>query len=669
MERRTVVFDPRSRDSYRSTNLIWEDRNHTLWAGLSDVQGLSVCRPDSTWELISLPGNRWVTCMYTDIQGMWWLGTNAGLVLFDQEKKLFKEAPVSCLTNSLLSNTLIHFIKEISSLKLLIGTASQGAFLYDIPTNTLSYRDIQYPVTMGSDQLVSCYTDRQGIVWIGSFDQGFTTWSNYSEHFNPDHLLSNAFKNIFVTHVAEDKRRDLWISTRYHGLFNYSSGKLNLYNSLNSDLFANSNDVLIESFFIDSQDRIWIVTTGQLIVGDITPAGRLSIRKRFAFKGVGEIAEDGGGNIWIGSVSGLFKLRKGDRLAKLEEICKGHVPDVCFESSGDMLFTLYGTGIFRIKKGEKHPEIYAIPYKEAQPIAHQCITLFEDSRKRVWMGSYREGLLCLAGDSCHLFTHNNGLPSNDALCIMEDRLGDIWVSTSYGLSRIKSDNNQVNYFSNDGLQGNQFHEKAGLTHSDGRMFFAGNHGLTFFNPLSVIPNKCPPLIHLEDIKIMNQSVKPAEKGSILSENIAFTKHITLNHSQSVVSFDYSGIDFLAPQKLTYTYKLEGFDKEWNHVEHFRRATYSNLSPGSYKFVVKAINGDGVESPVPASLDITVKPAPWFSWQAWAAYTFVLFIFVFYLLRLWFKIKLSKQQLAVEQNEREGERSGRDENDFFYQYIP
>lgn len=655
MEKKRVILDSRSKNNYRSTNLIWEDKNNTLWAGLSDTKGLSFCKPDSTWELISLPDERWVTCMYTDIQGMWWLGTNAGLVLFDQEKKVFKEAPAPCLRNSLLNNTLIHFIKEISPLKLLIGTASQGAFLYDIPTQTLSHRDIQQPVTMRSDQLVSCYVDMQEIVWIGSFDQGFTTWSNYSEHFNPDHFLSNTFKNIFVTHVAEDQSGDLWVSTRYHGLFHYSSGKLQLYNSLNSDIFANSNDVLIESLFIDSQNRIWITTTEQLIVGNITRGGRLSIRERKSLKGVGDIAEDNEGNIWIGSISGLYKLEKNLDFTHLEEICQGHVPDICFLSSGDMLFTLYGKGIFRINNGEKRPETYSISYKEAQSVIHQCITLFEDSRKRIWMGSYREGLLCLTSESCHLYTHNNGLPSNDALCIMEDGQGDIWVSTSYGLSRIKSGNTLINYFSNDGLQGNQFHEKAGLNHSDGRIFFAGNHGLTFFNPASVIPNKYPPLIHLEDLKIMNQSVRPAEKGSVLSKNIAFTKHISLNHRQSVIAFDYSGIDFLAPQKLTYAYKLQGFDKEWNHVEHFRRASYSNLSPGNYRFIVKAINGDGVESPVPGELDITVKPAPWLSWQAWTAYAIILSLIVFYLLRLWFKIKLNKQQLTLEQNERERER--------------
>lgn len=643
---------------FRSTNLMWEDDAGKKWLGLNDSKGLVFCKADLVWEYFTLPSDRWVTCMFSDQQGVWWLGTNAGLVLFDPERRTFKEAPVPCMENSLLHHSHIHFIKEISPLKLLIGTASQGAFMYDIPSQTLTHGNFQNGLNIASKQLLSCYIDRQGIVWIGSFDQGFSTWSRYSGYFNPDRMLSEALKGKFVTRVAEDNSGGLWISTRYDGLFYYSaSKKLTVYNHANSKLFDDISNPLIETLFVDSQNRIWIGFSKELIVGDIKPDGQIVIRDRKAVNSISDIAEDTHGNIWIGTTRELYKVNKDVPPGDLKLVHRAHVPDICVLSSGDILFLSYGDGIYRIQDRDGTIGRVEIPLAEADVVLKNSISLFEDSQHRIWAGSYGEGMLCLQqNNECRVFTRDDGLPSNDVLGFNEDEQGTVWISTSYGIARMRSTGSGfVNYFSNDGTLGNQFHERAVFKHSDGRIFFGGNHGLTFFNPLIVLPNKYPPSIHLEDLKIWNQSVIPAGKGSVLKQTIAFTRHITLNHKHTTVSFDYAGIDFHAPQKLTYSYKLEGFDKKWNEVGTYRRATYSNLAPGNYTFMVKAINGDGIESVHPATLHITVKPAPQFSWPAWLLYFVILAGGAVLLFRLWFKIKMSRQQLEIEHKERGRER--------------
>ncbi|MDR2385068.1 MAG: response regulator [Tannerella sp.] len=639
-----------------SACVIMEDQAQKLWVGINDSPGLAY-RTDSSssWEYVTVPGRRQVTCMFSDQQGLWWLGTNAGIVLFDPIAQTFRSPPATCLKNPLLNSTHINFIKEISPLKLLIGTESQGLFQYDIPSQTLLHNEPQQLGILGSDQLLTCYVDRQENVWIGSFDRGFAVWKRSSEYFNTDYRLSNAFKDKFVTRTVEDIYGNLWISTRYHGLFHYasSSGKITGYNSQNSALFK---DNLIESLFIDSQNRIWIGLSEELLMGSFTAEGQLTVRARKNIKGMSVMTENKTGTLWAGTLGALYRLTVYNDRLEADTVYKSNVPDICVLSCGKILFSSYDEGVFSISSAEGKVEQIALPSAAARSIATHCITLFEDSQQRLWMGSYGNGMLCLSGEQCHVYTREDGLPSNDVLCFRQDKQGDIWISTSYGISRMRdTDTAFVNYFADDGTLGNQFHEKAGMRHSDGRIFFAGNHGLTFFNPAAVMPNKYPPQIHLDDLKIMNRSVKPAAKGSILTKNIAFTQHITLDHTHTVVSFDYSGIDFLAPQKLTYAYKLEGFDSEWNHVGNFRRATYSNLAPGKYTFTVKAINGDGVESLRPAFLHITVKPAPWFSWQAIWIYCLLLATSAFLLFRLLFRMKLSKQLLEMEHSERERER--------------
>jgi signal transduction histidine kinase/ligand-binding sensor domain-containing protein/DNA-binding response OmpR family regulator len=649
---RKVIMDAHESPA---VHLFMEDESQRLWMGLNDTLGLAF-KNGQLWERLAIPGNRRVICIFRDPRGIWWLGTSAGLVLFDPIAQTFKEPPETCRQNYLLNHTQINFIKEITPFMLLIGTESQGIFQYDIPTQTLLHNEPQPLGMLGSDQLLSCYVDRQENVWIGSFDRGFSVWKRYLDYFNPDPVLSNTFRDKFVTRILEDVYGNLWISTRYHGLFHYTPfGKLTRYNAGNSNLFKD-NHYLIESLFIDSKNRIWIGLSEELLVGNFTRDGQLVIRERKKVKGAGTMVEDPKGRLWVGATSGLYRLTSDNRRMEVELVYRANVPDICVLSSGDMLFSSYNEGVFRIPANGGQPERFSIQNNHTKDIASHCITIFEDSRQRLWLGSYGNGLLCLSKGKQYILTRSNGLPSNDVLCFREDRQGDMWMSTSYGISRLRiTDTTFVNYFSNDGTLGNQFHEKAGLRHSDGRIFFTGNHGLTFFNPAAMLPNKYPPQVHLDDLKIMNQSVKPAPKGSVLKQSIAFTKQITLNHQHSTVSFDYSGIDFLAPQKLTYAYKLEGFDKDWNYMDHFRRATYSNLASGEYTFMVKAINGDGVESLHPATLRITVKPAPWFSWQAIVLYFIILVTGAFLLFRLWFRIKLSKQLLEMEHSEREREK--------------
>jgi len=640
----------------KNVNLFWEDDSKKLWMGLNGEEGLAVQQNKDNWNYFSLPENRSVMCMYRDPQGIWWLGTNTGIILFDPALRIFKDPPKVLRNDTKLNRTQVNFIKEISPIKLLIGTASEGFFQYDILSQTLLHNEPGHLSAIHSTQLISCYVDRDHNIWIGSFDRGFKIWNNYLDYFNSDQHLSDIFKDKFVTRIVEDSCKNLWVSTRYHGLFNYtSSGKLTVYNIQNSDLFSNDN-CLIESLFIDSYNRIWIGLTDQLIVAKISKEGRLQILSRKNLKQAVSIKEDLSGNLWIGSILGLYKIKKNDLTLLPELIYGGNVPDICILESDSIIFSSYGEGIYLIKPKEKNPLPFLSFPKNGAKITKHCITIYEDKQHSIWLGSYGNGVLYLSPDKKYsrVFDKRQGLPSNDVLCIKEDSSGNMWMSTSYGISKLRmADTAFVNYFSSDGTLGNQYHEKAGLKHSDGRIFFAGNNGLTFFNPIVILPIKYAPTVNLTDIKILNQSIQPAS-GSILTKSIPFTNKITLNHRQTVISIDYTGIDFLFSHKLTYAYQLEGFDKNWTFVGNYRRATYSNLAPGEYRFKVKAINGEVQESS-PVTLKIIVKPAPWFSWQAYIGYLIVTASIIYLLFKLVLNIRMNRHKLEIEHSERERER--------------
>ncbi len=629
---------------------VWEDNSQRLWMGTN--KGLALCKNHSLLEFYPLPGNKQVTSkVYIDPNGTWWLGTDAGIVCFDPVSRTFEQLPAVCLEDTRLAQSRINFIQETDRLKLIIGTESQGLFQYDIISQTLENNNPWRLNEFQSSELLCCYSDQNSNIWIGSYDKGFAVWNKSLEYFNSEYQLTKIVKDKFVTRIVEDRFGNLWLGTRYHGLYHYTpSGKVTVFNAENSELFQENNP--IESLFIDSEDKIWIGLPNQLVTGSFSASGQITVSSRKGIEQVRMMKEDHSGHLWIGSWQGLIMINQGESsTSQQKRIYQGNVPDLWVLDSGEVIFSSYGEGIFRFSKGDTIPRLIAVPVK-AQPAAQTCVTLFEDSRGRIWAGSYGHGMICMEEDTCLIFTKEEGLPNNNVLCFQEDQVGCLWMSTSNGISKFDQENGTFkNYSINDGTLGNQYHEKGGLTHSDGRIFFTGNHGLTFFNPMAEMPVQSPPNVILEDLKILNRSVQPRPDNSTLPMSIAYASNITLNHRQSVFSIDYSGINFISPDKLTYAYKLEGFDENWSYVGNFRRATYSNLLAGKYHFYVKAINRDGVESTRPAGIQIVIKPAPWFTWQAVAFYILAFLSAVYYLFHLILKVKMNQQLLEIEHNER------------------
>ena len=130
-------------------------------------------------------------------------------------------------------------------------------------------------------------------------------------------------------------------------------------------------------------------------------------------------------------------------------------------------------------------------------------------------------------------------------------------------------------------------------------------------PEKIAENKNIPDILITDFKLFNKSVEPSFENSPLVRNITETKTLTLSHKQSVLTFYFAVMDFTAPEKNQYAYKMEGFDKDWIFSGNKREATYTNLNPGEYVFHVKGSNNDNVWNEIGTSIEIRVLP-PWWN---------------------------------------------------------
>jgi signal transduction histidine kinase len=223
------------------------------------------------------------------------------------------------------------------------------------------------------------------------------------------------------------------------------------------------------------------------------------------------------------------------------------------------------------------------------------------------------------------FGQKDGLPSNTVNSIIEDLQGNLWISTSGGLSKLnknalKDKWNFVNFDMKDGLQ--RFSSsKASWISKDGEIVFGSNDGVISFFPGKI--NEVKPDIVIEDIKVSDVSLKSDTAVVKLEKSIMKLDELDLSYNQNNISFEFASIHFSRPENNKIIYKLEGFNKHWISTDR-NLASFTNLEPGEYTFTVKGSNGDGIWNDVGKAILINIYP-PW--WKTWWAYVFYSILFL------------------------------------------
>jgi signal transduction histidine kinase/DNA-binding response OmpR family regulator len=228
-------------------------------------------------------------------------------------------------------------------------------------------------------------------------------------------------------------------------------------------------------------------------------------------------------------------------------------------------------------------------------------------------------------------------------CLQEDKLGNIWISTDYGLSRLDTKTLQFrNFYKQDGLLNNQFYWSASCKSNDGELYFGGTEGLNYFKPEYVLEYKYIATPEVTKFKIFNQEVKAGSifhKKKVIKKPIYISDTIYLSYRDNNISFDFSAFDYYLPEKTSFAYMMRGLDKDWIYVPAQRRfANYSNLNGGTYHFLLKAANCDGIWNEKPTEITIIITP------PFWKTQWFTILIIVFVVMITFFIIQLQMRNI-------------------------
>ncbi len=221
------------------------------------------------------------------------------------------------------------------------------------------------------------------------------------------------------------------------------------------------------------------------------------------------------------------------------------------------------------------------------------------------------------------YSIKDGLADNSINGILEDADGNLWLGTNSGITLFEVAKNKfTNFTKPDGIIGSNFNTASAFKTQNGLLLFGSSSGLNYFDTKQIILSAYFAPVVLTDFQIFNQSISAGEK-SPLTKNISIAKEVILSYNQNVFSLEFAALDYNSPQSIQHAYMMEGFDEDWIESGSRRFVTYTNLSPGTYKFKVKATNADGIWNENATELAVIINSPWWATGWAYALYVLVI----------------------------------------------
>jgi hypothetical protein len=336
-----------------------------------------------------------------------------------------------------------------------------------------------------------------------------------------------------------------------------------------------------------------------------------SLRRATAF------LEDTQGIIWTIDHWGRLKhidkksRKAGNIFALAQDIeTKKFINVLCFINDPKNRQIIVGTdlGIATVQYDTYTVNWYSVKSGETDLSKSAFSSLYRDKSNNLW------GLI---GGQLHTMDVATGrakpfteIPGLEAVkWMVEEPRGTFWFNTNSGIIRFNKKTKHITTFENPNFSEGSGKKPSPVAVLDGKIYYGGDNGVTVIEPERLSINQNPPDLYITGFTFPQTTNNGSLKDTLI--RIVNQSEIELDHFQNDLIFSYDGIEYKNPELNQYAFFLKGYDIDWINVGSQRNAIYTNMSPGTYDFMVKAANSDGVWTPNPVSFRVTIRP-PW--WQ-------------------------------------------------------
>lgn len=656
-----------------------------LWVGYGNGKGISVFFPETeTFTHYPLPYQQSdhvvEAILETSLEQVYVAVDKAGIFRLDTERNELVKVPFAQGQNSSNQVGQPTSMQELDSKEILITSISEGAYIFTPVDSSIRPHPIHELSASGTiNEIYSVFVDTQGNHWFGTrsgvavYDQnGNIIWINSFNSEIPDDEVRDIFKSRDGT---------VWIGT-YNGL---AQGAPTLFQKFTADDgLASSAIYAIDS---DIEGNWWLGTQKGLakIAPSIGDDGAWQILDRptlllqdIIVMSVAVTDE----YVFAGSLrSGLFRIEIAtgaiERYLSSDtesSISNDGVPVVKAVNKKTMLIGTFGGGLNLLDiESNRFTHLRHDPNDPTTISDDRVISALRDDASRIWIGT-QNGLnlfnsekqsftrytydsndestltsrvvLSLAqnldGDlligtrsgglnilpseeidkpnpAFELPPKNIKLPSADIYGILPDSTGKLWLSHNAGISVINENwSDSYNFDEKSGLQGPEFNHGAANQTKDGSLLFGGQQGFNVIAPEKGYVDKYTPSLVFTSFKKLNEHVFFESPYSTLST-------VELSHDYQFVSLSFSALDFRAPERIAYQYRIDGLHNEWIDLATNRLITISGLGYGNYRIRVRSTNSSEVWSENQQTLGLTIHPPFWMTNYAFLLYALLLLL--------------------------------------------
>ncbi|MBL3655840.1 hybrid sensor histidine kinase/response regulator transcription factor [Fulvivirga sediminis] len=650
-----------------------------LWAIVADL-GV-VCYNLKTEKVVFFSADEMVgrpklkmTDLFIDHNQVVWVSTEYGVYAFSVKGNGTKHIDRSL--QEVIPEGDYLTICEDRDYNLWIGSRQNGMYkIYRLPDGSYTIathftpRPDEYGISHRS--ISKILQDENGFFWVGTHNGGINVFNpdgedvrSVTRQLQPSEL-SLSYQNVWG--LSQSKSGNIWVGTDGKGLSSLEPATGRIQNNIYPELENHAILALME----DSYSRLWVGTYSDgIYLYDLKKNKKIKTINTSSSQSDLEVddircfyeADDG--KVYIGTNQGGLYVYEEETgyLRQLPGLLKLDIRSVTANDHDCLWLGTFGKGL--VKYNLVREEV--IPTSWSSDPQHKGDVIFDVYKhgKVLWVATRHNGVV-LYDTRNEKFQKEPALEQINGLSVsglQMDKNQNLWFTTNTGVYLLNRLSHELKKFGvENGFQSGHFNDGSIFLSKEGYLVLGGIHGMNLFYPEDLMDVPVMTDIVLNEFKIFNKAVNPAN-SPIFPEgkSIFLTKKVTLSYADNIFSVQFALPGYTTYAKHDFVYMLEGYEQKWQYGAESNLATYRNVPPGHYTFKVKSLQ-NGAEK----KLKVVIEPPFWKTWQAYMFYVLVI-ILVIWRINKFSNSRISlKQKLEFEQELREKEKLVMQEKLRFY----